>query len=148
MTTLANHNLLPISLLDKLNTPGAGYDVLRYIGLHDLLGDESGELLYFMGKNLARQFELNTIEDIYYFFEKMGWGKLELVKEKKKTLFFTLLADAIVHKLKTPLSTEFRLEAGFLSESIQLINGAECECIEEINHKIHQIQFKVIYTTK
>jgi len=148
MTTLANHNLLPISLLDNLNTPGAGYDVLRYIGLHDLLGDESGELLYFMGKNLARQFELNTIEDIYYFFEKMGWGKLELVKEKKKTLIFTLLADAIVHKLKTPLSTEFRLEAGFLSESIQLINGVECECIEEINHKIHQIQFKVIYTTK
>jgi len=148
MTTLANHNLLPISLLDNLNTPGAGYDVLRYIGLHDLLGDESGELLYFMGKNLARQFELNTIEDIYYFFEKMGWGKLELVKERKKTLIFTLLADAVVHKLKTPLSTEFRLEAGFLSESIQLINGVECECIEEINHKIHQIQFKVIYTTK
>jgi len=148
MTTLANQKLLSISLLDKLNTSGAGYDVLRYIGLHDLLGEEASELLYFMGKNLARHFELNSIDDVTYFFEKMGWGKLELVKEKKKLLTFTLLADSVVHRLKAPIETEFRLEAGFLSESIQLIHDIECECIEEINPKIHQVQFKIMYTAK
>src|SRR5699024_12603470 len=78
-----------------------------------------------MGKNLARQFELNSIYDVTYFFEKMGWGKLELVKEKKKLLTFTLLADSVVHRLKAPIETEFRLEAGFLSESIQ-IGRASC----------------------
>lgn len=147
MTAVAKQKLLPISLLDNLNTPGAGHDVLRYVGLHDLLGEEAPELLYFMGKNLARHFELNTIDDIYYFFEKMGWGRLELVKEKKKRLTFTLLADSVVHRLKAPVKTEFRLEAGFLSESIQIINGIECECVEEINHKIHQIQFNIMYIT-
>src|SRR5699024_11803555 len=85
---------------------------------------------------------------ISYFFEKMGWGKLELVKEKKKLLTFTLLADSVVHRLKAPIETEFRLEAGFLSESIQLIHDIECECIEEINPKIHQVQFKIMYTAK
>lgn len=146
MTAVAKQELFPISILDELNTPGAGHDVLRYVGLHDLLGEEAADLLYIMGKNLARQFELHTIEDVYYFFDKMGWGRLELVKEKKKLLTFTLLADSVVHRLKAPINTEFRLEAGFLSESIQIINDIECECIEEVNAKIHQIQFKVMYT--
>lgn len=139
--------LLPVSILNDLNISGAGHDVLRYVGLHDLLGDEALSLLYFMGKNLARKFEINSIDDIYYFFDKMGWGKLELIKEKKKRLTFTLLADSVVHRLKSPIETEFRLEAGFLSESIQLVNGQECECIEEINYKIHQIEFTVVYTS-
>jgi len=143
---MPKQELIPIKLLNNLNTPGAGYDVLRYVGLHDLLGEEASSILYFMGKNLARKFELNSIEDLYYFFDKMGWGKLELVKKKRKEFIFTLLADSVVHRLKSPLETEFRLEAGFLAEGIQLIDNIECECIEEINYKIHQIQFRVVFT--
>ncbi|HLR52315.1 MAG TPA: YslB family protein [Candidatus Avamphibacillus sp.] len=143
---MPKQELIPIKLLNNLNTPGAGYDVLRYVGLHDLLGEEASSILYFMGKNLARKFELNSIDDLYYFFDKMGWGKLELVKKKRKEFIFTLLADSIVHRLKSPLDTEFRLEAGFLAEGIQLIDNIECECIEEINYKIHQIQFRVVFT--
>lgn len=139
--------LLPISILDDLNISGAGHDVLRYVGLHDLLGDEAPSLLYFMGKNLARKFELKSIDDIYYFFDKMGWGKLELIKEKKNRLTFTLLADSVVHRLNSPIETEFRLEAGFLSESIQLVTDQECECIDEINYKILQIEFTIVYTS-
>lgn len=147
MTPVNNkQEVLPISILDDLNTSGAGHDILRYVGLHDLLGEESSNLLYFMGKNLARNFDMKSIDDIYHFFDKMGWGKLELVKEKKKRLTFTLLSDSVVHKLKSSIETEFRLEAGFLAESIQLITEEECECIEEVNYKIHQIEFTVVYT--
>ncbi|HEX6594575.1 MAG TPA: YslB family protein [Bacillota bacterium] len=133
-----------LSLLENLHTPGAGYDILRYISLPDLLGQESSTILYFMGKNLARKFQFDSLEDIYFFFDYIGWGKLELVKEKRKDFIFHLLSDSVVHRLKAPFEAEFRLEAGFLAEAVQQITEKECECIEDINHRIHQIRFKVI----
>lgn len=138
---------LALSLLDKLHTGGAGYDVLRYISLPDLLGEESNVLLYFMGKNLARKLPPQSLEDIFYTFERLGWGQLDLVKERKKTFIFHLMSDAIVYRLKAPIETEFRLEAGFLAEAIQLIYRTECECIEKINRRLQQVELKVVLTT-
>ncbi|HLR03737.1 MAG TPA: YslB family protein [Virgibacillus sp.] len=139
-------DLLPVSLLDSLHTSGAGYDILRYISLPDIFGSETNTLLYYTGKHLARQFEIESLDDVSYMFEKMGWGRLDFVKEKRRYLEFELMSDAIVHRLKTPLETEFRLEAGFLASAIQKIKGLECECTEEINKKLHQVIFTVFYT--
>ena len=136
----------PVSLLEELHTSGAAHDVLRYISLPDLLGKEASSLLYFIGRNLGRKFNIEAIEDIYYFFERTGWGKLELVKEKRNQWVFHLLADAIVYRLQAPFETEFRLEAGFLAEAIQQIEERECECVEKIHHKIHQIEFRIVFT--
>ncbi|WP_249870939.1 YslB family protein [Oceanobacillus saliphilus] len=140
------HQGLELSHLEELNTTGAGYDILRYVTLPELLGQEKNTLLYFMGKSLARKFDFNTIEDIYHLFDKLGWGKLELVKRKRKELIFHLLSDSIVLRLKAPIDTEFRMESGFLSEAVQSVEGIECECVEEINHRINQIEFSVVFT--
>lgn len=137
---------LSVSQLDELHTTGAGYDVLRYISLPEVLGTQTNTLLYFMGRNLARKLDIKALEDIYYIFDKIGWGNLELIKEKRKELVFHLMADAVVQRLNASFDTEFRLESGFLAEAIQMINERECECVEAVNHKIHQIEFTVIYT--
>jgi predicted hydrocarbon binding protein len=137
---------IAISQLDELHTDGAGYDVLRYLGLPELLGKEADTLLYFMGRNIARKLEIHTMEDVSSCFEKLGWGNLELVKQKKYQMIFQLMSDAVAYRLKSPLNTDFRLEAGFLAEAIQKINDTECECIEEINKRIYQVQFNVIYS--
>ncbi|WP_047981660.1 YslB family protein [Ornithinibacillus contaminans] len=136
---------LPIAMLDNIQSNGAGYDLLRYICLPDILGSESEALLYFMGRNLARKFDLQSIGDIVYFFEKVGWGRLELFKEKNNELEFHLLADAVVQRLSMPIKTEFRLEAGFLAEAITMLKNVECECLEEVRPKIHQIEFNVVF---
>lgn len=137
---------ITVDLLDKLQTNGAGYDIIRYISLPELFGEESDTLLYYMGRSLARKMDLHTLEDVTFAFEKLGWGRLELVKEKRRNLTFHLKSDAVVLRLQAPIETEFRLEAGFLAEAIQLLRGVTCECTEDIHKKIHQIQFKVIYT--
>ncbi|MFD2761763.1 YslB family protein [Lentibacillus juripiscarius] len=137
---------MPVTVLDELHTAGAGYDIIRYVGLPDVFGNQADALLYFMGKNMARKFEFQSLSDIVYAFEKLGWGHLELVKEKKNELTFQLMADTIVYRLNSPLDTEFRLEAGFLSESIGLVNQRPCECEEEIHKKIHQIEFSAVFT--
>lgn len=135
-----------ISLLDSLHTKGAGYDVLRYVSLPDLLGSESDTLLYFMGRNLARQMNMGTLEDVIDIYHKLGWGRLELVKEKKKYLMFQLMSDAIVQRIKAPIDTDFRLEAGFLAEALEIISERHCECQEEINQNLHLVQLQIIYT--
>ncbi|WP_042146228.1 YslB family protein [Paucisalibacillus sp. EB02] len=140
-----NKETLPIELLDQIQSSGAGYDLLRYVSLPDIFGSESEALLYFMGRSLARKFEINALSDIIYFFEKIGWGRLELFKEKSNQLEFHLLSDAVVQRLAMPVDVEFRLEAGFLAEAISMLKGAECECIEEVRKKIHQVEFTIIF---
>lgn len=143
---MTNNQSFPLSILEELNTTGAGHDVLRYISLPNILGEQANTLLYFAGRNLARKLEIKSLQDICYAFEKLGWGNLELVKEKKHSFNFHLMADAVVHRLQAPFHTEFHLEAGFLAEAWQIKQGKECECIEKINRRIHQVQFKVFYT--
>ncbi|MGJ9457135.1 DUF2507 domain-containing protein [Oceanobacillus sp. CF4.6] len=138
--------ILELSHLEELNTTGAGYDILRYVSLPELLGQEKDTLFYFMGKNLARKFDINTMEDIYILFDKLGWGNLELIKQKKNAYIFNLLSDAVALRLKAPFETDFRLEAGFLSEAVQMVEGMECECMEEVNQRISVIEFSVVFT--
>jgi len=137
----------PPSLLEDLQTSGSGFDVLRYIGLPELFGGETATLLYFMGRKLARHFTFNELDDIYNAFERLGWGKLELVKEKRKELVFSLMDDAIVRRLKTTLPIDFRLEAGFLAEAVNMAFDKSAECMDEINFKIHTVQLSVLYTS-
>jgi len=134
------------SLLDELYTEGAGFDVLRYISLPELLGDDAQMMLYFMGKNLARKFTFESVEDIAKVFYKLGWGHLELIKEQKKTYIFHLMSDSVVYRLKAPFQAEFRLESGFLAAAIQQIERTECECTEKIKNRIHQVELKVVLT--
>lgn len=141
-----DQELVPLTLLEKLQTPGAGYDILRYIGLPELLGTESKTLLYFMGRNLARKLDIKTIEDIYFIFDQLGWGRLEIVKKKRKELIFHLMADSVANRLHVPIETDFRLESGFLAEAVQKVKELSCECKEEINKKILQVEFTVIFT--
>lgn len=70
---------MTITKLDTFADETAGQDMLRYIGLPALLGHEKDSLLYFMGKQLARNIEYDSLEDVYYIFQKLRWGNLELI---------------------------------------------------------------------
>lgn len=142
-----NKQTISISALEELHTSGAGYDILRYMCLPEIFGSEKDTLLYMTGRNLARKFDIQSIEDISYIFKKLGWGTLELSKETKKNMVFHLLDDAVVYRLMAPFDADFRLEAGFLSQAVQLISARDCECAEEVHSNIHQVEFNVFYTT-
>lgn len=135
----------PIEILETLDSQTVGHDILRYISLPNLLGEESETLLYYMGKNLARTFDLQSIDDIQYIFEKLDWGYLELEKERKHSLTFTLMSDQLARRLQSPLSCDFRLESGFLAEAVFKVFGQKCECEEKINRNIHQVVFRIIF---
>jgi predicted hydrocarbon binding protein len=133
-------------MINHLQTTGAGYDILRYICLPDLLGPDAPTILYTMGKNLARKSQFDRLEDIQDFFQQAGWGDLKMIKEKRREMTFELTGDSVSNRVAAQLGSEYRLEAGFLAEAIQLMKDVTCECIDEIKEKKKIIQFNVVYT--
>ncbi|MDL4840615.1 YslB family protein [Aquibacillus rhizosphaerae] len=133
-------------IVNELHTSGAGYDLIRYVCLPDLLGKDANTILYVLGKNLARKLELKTVEDIIDFFHKTGWGDLNQIKEKRREYIFELTGDVIKNRSESGILDEYRIESGFLAEAMQQIKSAQCECVEEIKKKKHTVEFHVMYS--
>ncbi|WP_245804828.1 YslB family protein [Halobacillus hunanensis] len=131
--------------ISSLVSTGAGFDLLRYYTLPDFLGKDAPYLLYFMGKNIARETTLETWDDLYEFFQYMGWGELQLIKEKKKEFIFHLSGHIIEKRLTQKLyNVDFRLECGFLAQIIQVITSDTYECFEQINKKENTVEITAI----
>src|SRR5699024_8388913 len=107
--------LIPLAHFAELPIETAGHDVLRYVSLPDFLGLEKDAILYFLGRNLARQINIEKIEDLYYLFETFRWGSLDLLKDRRRTLTFHLMSDDVAARMISPFETDYRLEAGFLA---------------------------------
>ena len=137
---------ITLSSLDSFSEETAGQDTLRYVGLPELLGEEKDTLLYFLGRKLARNIDYASMDDIFYIFQRLRWGNLDLVKEKKHQITFYLMSDDVVRRLDSPVETEFRLEAGFIAECVQQLFNRPAECAESINNRLYRIEFKVFFT--
>lgn len=138
--------LISLTSLDQLPDSTLGQDILRYVALPQALGRDKDSILYFIGRNLSRKFQIEVLDDVIYLFNKLKWGQLELIKEKKKQLVFHLMSDEVAARLQAPFDSDFRLEAGFIAESITKITERPAECIETINERLYRIEFKVIFT--
>ena len=127
-----NNNIKKIDeIVNQLETTGSGYDLIRYVALPDLLGEDAPILLYVMGKNLARAQSFESIEQIVEFFKKVGWGSLELIKEKRSEDVFKLQTRIISERHRLGIETDYRLEAGFLAAAMEQIRSFQCECMDE-----------------
>lgn len=143
---MLNDEPISLTVLEKFLPSSTGHDVLRYISLPEIFGSEADSLLYFTGRKLARRLDIKNKDDIYYIFKKIGWGQLELIKEKKRSVIFHLMSDEIVKRIEAPISVDFRIEAGFLAEAIEKVENRPCECIENVNERLYRVQFEVVYT--
>ncbi|HET7579023.1 MAG TPA: YslB family protein [Bacillales bacterium] len=103
--------------------PAFGYELLRNVLIPELLGNEQATILYWAGKNLARKYPLDTLDDIIDFFAYAGWGNLIAGKEEKNSMTFTLTADLISERLDQDKQTPFTLEAGFLAQQIETMKN-------------------------
>ncbi|WP_332649780.1 YslB family protein [Lysinibacillus sp. 54212] len=131
---------------DKMKAiPIFGYEIIRDHVLSSILGKHENDVLYWAGKELARKFPLFSIEEANSFFEQAGWGSLSLEKEQKDSAIYVLETDQNI--LKTNQRC-FRLEAGFLAEQTQKLNGFLTECYDEVNGKQNKVSFTVKWDLK
>ncbi len=107
------------------------YLLIRDYLLGNILGEHTDEILYWAGKDLARQFPLKDKQDVYEAMIYCGFGELELLKKDAKTQQYRLSSDLVTVRLQNETAS-FQLEAGFLAEQIQLTTGIPCEAKSEI----------------
>lgn len=102
-------------------------EILRDALLPNLLGDDSSGILYWAGKDLARQFPVAGNDDLVTFFDQAGWGHLIIDKESDNLITYELTGEPIARRsfaIKTP---DFMLETGFLAEQAAARTG----CVSE-----------------
>ena len=120
------HHYFPERLHTRLEktidrTPSRfGYELLRDHVLPNILGQHEEDILYWAGKEVARKFPVFTIEELPTFFSEAGWGKLSLYKTSKDDVFYYLQDEPNILNVR---NRTFSLEAGFIAEQYQKING-------------------------
>ncbi|MBB5180693.1 hypothetical protein HNQ44_002122 [Planomicrobium koreense] len=101
-----------------------GLEVLREHVIPDILGRHQPDILYWAGKSLARKFPLASLDEAPDFFRQAGFGELKLERSAKGETVLHLAAPGLEHRC-------FKLEAGFLAQQKQNIDGFMTEAYEE-----------------
>lgn len=126
--------------IETMVTTGAGFDILRYFTLPELLGEDAEHILYIMGRNIARHSDIHSQEDIAHFIQYFGWGELTEMKVSKKERTFSLSGHVIEKRLSQEVLTiNMKLEAGFLAECFTRLEDELFECREETDKKNQRI---------
>ncbi|MFD1465125.1 YslB family protein [Lapidilactobacillus mulanensis] len=111
----------------------------REILLPELLGDDTEDLTYWLGKRIARQFPLATFADTTQFFQTVRWGDLTIGEHKKGTTTLFLDGKIVSARLALVDHGGFNLETGFLAETFQQQNGYLTEATYTVDQKQNQV---------
>lgn len=137
--------------LDLENLNGSvsmfGYELIRDGLLPNLLGKDTEDILYWAGKELARQYPLEDFSAIVLFFKKAGFGSLTLAKEKKHQRIYTLTGDIVNTRIEHA-KPSFSLETGFLAEQIQLQETLYAEAVSEVSLKAKEVTITLQWDAK
>ncbi|MCJ7839825.1 YslB family protein [Lederbergia sp. NSJ-179] len=128
--------------------PIFAYELLRDILIPEMLGNDTGEISYWVGKHLARTFPLLSNEEIYSFFKEAAWGELQVVEQNKKEMKLELTGNIVERRLQMQGEPSFRLEAGFIAEQIQAQKSMVTEAYEEIVKRKKKVLFIVRWDLK
>lgn len=121
--------------------PTFGYEIIRDQVLSSILGKHENDILYWAGKELARKYPCSDLQLIISFFEDAGWGILTLEKEMKDGAIYQITNAP---ELLNIANRTFRLEAGFIAQQIQAMNGylTECYDVKKEKHNIVTLEVK------
>ena len=103
--------------------------LLRDRLLPELLQNDESNVLYWAGKELARDISLTGITALETFFMEASFGLLTLISQADMTFQWRLEGPIVMARLQDNTSASFALEAGFLAEQVQqqLDIGAEAQ---------------------
>ena len=133
---------------DPLTVSAYGYELIREILIPELLGRETPDLLYWAGKRIARLFPVNTVEECVPFFQKVAWGNLEIVKQNKNEVVYTLSSELIEKRLKEKGKSTFQLEAGFLAQQYEQTKKVIVEAFEDPKKRNQKVTITVRWDSK
>ena len=95
-------------------------------------------------KKSQESFLIFSVEELPAFFQEAGWGILSLEKTlKDETFYIMTIGDELNIQDRS-----FQLEAGFIAEQYQKLNGLLTECYGEAQFNKGHVTFQVKWDTK
>lgn len=134
-----------MTMTETKKVPTFGYELIRDHVLSTILGKHEEDILYWAGKDLARKFQMFSMEETTSFFQEAGWGILTLEQSTKDEAFYVLTGEPDALQIEKRC---FRLEAGFLAQQQEKLGGFMTECFEEKQLKKNAVQFHVKWDLK
>ena len=113
--------------------------LLRDHLLSNLLGEDIDAILYWAGKDLARNHAVETELEVLRLFEQYSFGMLTQIEEKKNRKIYRLSGEVIEQRLENDQFPSFSLETGYLSQQLQRLNNIYSEGIYEIKPKKKEV---------
>lgn len=114
-----------------INSPrGFANASMRDILLPLILGKETDGILYWIGKDLAREYPVATPEEITILARQLGFGDLTKDRQRNTTQYWQLRGPEVSDRLSVDDKTEdpsFSLESGFLAQELQFQLGTTTE---------------------
>lgn len=126
-----------ISKLHNIETGSsfAGIALLRDILIPELLAKNTGTILYWSGKAIARKIPLKNLEAIQDFFVLSSFGDLSLTKQKHNQYSFELTGAPVLDRIKLSATPDFQLETGFLAQQLEFQLGIVTEGLSALTKK-------------
>ncbi|MBM6753285.1 YslB family protein [Lactobacillus alvi] len=109
-------------LYDQLSNSVRGINAatMRDVLLPLILGNETNGILYWVGKDLARQFPVASVSELVTLTHQLGLGNLKLITKKDNTRTWELSGPVVEERVGIKKeNTSFTLEAGFLAKEIE-----------------------------
>ena len=109
---------------------------LRDVILPAILGKETDDMLYWIGKDLARQYPVATHDDLVVLTHQLGLGDLTLQRHDKISQVWRLAGPIVSERIQRDKEqTSFGLECGFLAQQIEFQLGTVAEA--RVNDRHH-----------
>lgn len=115
----------------ELGASFAGVALLRDLVLPDLLNKNTGTILYWAGKELARRLPLADTSAVQDFFVLVSLGNLALIRQKGNQYTYELSGSAVNERLKLTETPDFQFETGFIAQQVEQQLGIIAEGIHE-----------------
>ncbi|SPJ44285.1 Glycine/serine hydroxymethyltransferase [Leuconostoc carnosum] len=112
--------------------------------LKNLLQEDYPHILYWAGKEIARQFPTDTLSSVIEFFEHSGFGNLEIASQDSKNQRWYLTGELVKQRISLDKTADFSLEAGFLAQQLEVQTGAIAEATFKLMKKNEGVSFEVV----
>lgn len=117
--------------------------LLRDQLLPNLFREDEGDILYWAGKELARDYTLPSLEELSSLMSSLSFGKLTLKEEKKRSYLFHLHGEIVHERLKANSKADFSLETGFIAQAVQTLSDHYTEGSYTVNLKERLVRIQL-----
>ncbi|MEK7087403.1 MAG: DUF2507 domain-containing protein, partial [Patescibacteria group bacterium] len=127
--------------------------LVRIVGMHSVLGDETPTAVYFIGKNIGKLLEIHSTKELQKTLTELKIGKLRILAETPEFFQIGISECVTCAGIHPPLGKPIcHLEAGIIAGALEHIYqdrevkviGKETKCIGGLGDEVCLIECQIL----